>query len=178
MAWHDRQTNKRGKILVEYIICKNLYIMNEESEQTSFQSRRGSSNIDLTIVNNHLLSALKNWIISKEESCSNHNIIKFDLRQNSFHDTENIQRTQVCSNGNLKKFDNNISRIVATKFRTEQAESPHLDKILATQAKEANNIERAVDIFQEALILSCNKSLKNRSETKRSTNQFHGGQKS
>jgi hypothetical protein len=87
-AWHDSQTNKRGKILEEYIISKNLHIMNEESEQTTFQNRRGSSNIDLTIVNNHLISALKNWEISKEESCSDHNIIKFDLRQNSFHDTE------------------------------------------------------------------------------------------
>jgi exonuclease III len=48
--------------------------MNEESEQTTFQNRRGSSNIDMTIVNNHLLNALKNWEISEEESCSDHNV--------------------------------------------------------------------------------------------------------
>jgi hypothetical protein len=59
-AWHDSQTNKRGKILEEYIISKNLYVINEESEQTTFQNRKGSSNIDLTIVNNHLLNALNN----------------------------------------------------------------------------------------------------------------------
>jgi hypothetical protein len=59
-AWHDSQRNKRGKILEEYIISKNLHIMNEESEQTTFQSRRGSSNIDLTIVNNHLITVLQN----------------------------------------------------------------------------------------------------------------------
>jgi hypothetical protein len=53
-------------------------------------------------------------------------------------------------------------------LRTEQAESAYLDKVLAAQAKEANDIERAVDIFQEALILSCNKSFKKRSETKKS----------
>jgi len=29
VAWHDSQTNKRGKIMVEYIIKKKLYIMNE-----------------------------------------------------------------------------------------------------------------------------------------------------
>jgi len=33
--------------------------MNEGSELTTFQNRRGSSNIDLTIVNNQLLTALK-----------------------------------------------------------------------------------------------------------------------
>jgi hypothetical protein len=54
-AWHDSQTNKRGRILEEYITSKNLHIMTEENEQTTFQNKRGSSNIDLTIVNNQLL---------------------------------------------------------------------------------------------------------------------------
>jgi len=62
--------------------------MNEESELTTFQSRRGSSNIDLTIVNNHLLKALKNKEISEEESCSDNNRIKFSLGQDVYHDTE------------------------------------------------------------------------------------------
>jgi hypothetical protein len=56
--------------------------MNEESEQTTFQNKRVSSNIDLTIVNNQLLHALKNWEISIEESCSDHNI-KFEIRQDT-----------------------------------------------------------------------------------------------
>ena len=55
-------------------ISKNLYIMNEESEQTTLQNRRGSSNIDLIVVNNQLLKALKNWEISEEKSCSDHSI--------------------------------------------------------------------------------------------------------
>ena len=36
-AWHDSQTNKRGKTLEEYIISKNLHTMNEESEQSTFR---------------------------------------------------------------------------------------------------------------------------------------------
>jgi len=63
----------------EYIISKNLNIMNEENELTTFQKRRGSNNIDLTIVNNQLRTALKNWEISEEESCSDHNIIKYSF---------------------------------------------------------------------------------------------------
>jgi len=62
--------------------------MNEESEQTNFQNRRGSSNIDLTIVNNQLLNVIKNWEISAEEICSDHNIIKFNLRQDTYQNTE------------------------------------------------------------------------------------------
>ena len=61
--------------------------MNEESELTAFQNKGGSSNIDLTIVNNQLLTTLKNWEIREEESCSDHNIIKFGLGQDIYHDT-------------------------------------------------------------------------------------------
>jgi hypothetical protein len=42
--------------------------MNEESEQATFKNRRGSSNIDLTIVNNQLLNVLKSREISAEEA--------------------------------------------------------------------------------------------------------------
>jgi hypothetical protein len=52
MARHDSQTNQRGKIGEGYNVSKNLYVMNEESELTTFQNRRGSSNIDLAILNN------------------------------------------------------------------------------------------------------------------------------
>jgi sugar/nucleoside kinase (ribokinase family) len=62
-VWHDTQTNKRGKTMEEYITSKSLYIMNEESERTMFHNRRGSTNIDLTIVNDQLLKGLNNWEI-------------------------------------------------------------------------------------------------------------------
>jgi hypothetical protein len=62
--------------------------MNEETDQTTFQSRRGSSKFDVTIVNSQLSNTLQNWEISVEEICSEHNIIKFDLRQDTYHDTE------------------------------------------------------------------------------------------
>ena len=53
--------------------------MNDESELTTFQSRKGSSNIDLTVVNNRLLKILYGWVISADNSCSDHNIIKFKI---------------------------------------------------------------------------------------------------
>src|SRR5215510_10516139 len=87
--WHGTIVKQiTGKILEEYIISKNLYIMNNESDLTIFQNRRGSSNIDLTIVNNQLVKALKNWEVSEEEGCSDHNIIKFCLGYNMYHGTE------------------------------------------------------------------------------------------
>ena len=59
-AWHDFKTNKRGKTVEEFTVSKNLYIMNEESDRTTFHNARGKSNIDLTIVNTQILQAVTN----------------------------------------------------------------------------------------------------------------------
>jgi len=59
-------------------MSRDLHIANEESELTTFQSRGGSSNIDLTIVNKRLFK-INDWEISEDESRSDHNI-KFKLR--------------------------------------------------------------------------------------------------
>jgi len=67
--------------------------MNEESERITFQSRRGSSNIDLTVINNRLLQNFHDWEIIEDESCSDHNIIKCNLG----HETKQV--TQQNHNG-------------------------------------------------------------------------------
>ena len=59
--------------------------MNEKSEQTTFHSRRERSNLDLTIVNNRLLKKFSDWEISEDESCSDHNIIKFQIGHETNH---------------------------------------------------------------------------------------------
>jgi len=40
-VWQDNQTNSIGKTLEKYLINRNPHIMKEESEITTFQSRRG-----------------------------------------------------------------------------------------------------------------------------------------
>jgi hypothetical protein len=60
----------------------------------------------------------------------------------------------------LKKFDNNFSRIVAMKFSAGHENSANPDKDLASQVKELNGIQTAVNLFQKALTSSCNKSFK------------------
>ena len=102
--------------------------MNEESEQTTFHNRRGSSNIDLTIVNNQLLNVPKNWEISAEESCSDHNMIKCNLRQDTYHNTEyNYNgRRYIVTDENLKKFDSNLRRIVSSSAWSKET---HPNKI-------------------------------------------------
>jgi hypothetical protein len=110
MAWHDNHTNPRGKTLEEYLTSRNLHIMNEESEQTTFQSRRGKSNIDLTIVNNQLLKNFNDWEISEDESCSDHNIIKFKIgHENNHAPQHNHTGTRyIIKEQNYSKFDKTL----------------------------------------------------------------------
>ena len=100
-----------------------------------------------------------------------HNIIKFSIGHDTYHDTEynHNGHRYVVTDENLKKFDNNLSRIVAMKFRTGQEDSLNLDRDLASQVKELNDIESAVDLFQEALMSACNKSFKKLRATKITT---------
>jgi hypothetical protein len=40
----------------DYLSANHLHILNEDSDNTTFENRRGKSNIDLTIVNKAMLS--------------------------------------------------------------------------------------------------------------------------
>ena len=76
-SWHDSTTNSRGRTLDEYLMSEQLYILNEESLNTTFRNRRGVSNIDLTKITNQLLRMVAQWEINDQESSSDHNIIKY-----------------------------------------------------------------------------------------------------
>ena len=76
-AWHDFKTKKRGKTMEQFIVSKNVYIVSEESDRTTFHNARGKSNMDLTVVNTQILQAVTNWEIYEEDSSSDHSIIKF-----------------------------------------------------------------------------------------------------
>ena len=54
-VWHDIVTNARGSALVEFIITNNLYILNEDSEMSTFETIRVKSIIDLTIRSGNML---------------------------------------------------------------------------------------------------------------------------
>jgi len=86
-SWHDTTTSNRGKHLEEYIISKQLNIMNEPSVNSAFESRTGKSNIDLTLVTSNVLRRI-DWKISDEESNSDHSIIYYDIRTAMSHNTK------------------------------------------------------------------------------------------
>jgi hypothetical protein len=174
-SWYDTLTNTRGRILEEFLMSKQLHIMNEESDYTIFRSCRGTSNIDLTVISNQLLRTVVEWEISGQESCSDHSIIRYAIALGKNNRTGiNFQDARYTgkTDENWKEFDKNLSRFVAMKFRMGQGNLMTLDRDVALQVEELNDIESAVDLFQEALISSCNKSFKiRRASTKMTTHK-------
>ena len=67
-SWHDVITNNRGKNWKEFIISKQLHIANEESINYTFQTERGASNIDITVVNNQTIDYVTDWKIHDQRS--------------------------------------------------------------------------------------------------------------
>jgi len=96
-----------------------LHIANEESSSYMFQTERGASNIDVTVMNNQVIDYVTDWAIHEQESSSDHKIIKFGIgkgldlgQQTRLHKagmryrvtqrgTENFQRTFVKIMGQI-----------------------------------------------------------------------------
>ena len=118
--WHDSQTNSRGKTLEEYLTSRDLHIMKRVSLPDT--SHRGSSNIDLTIINNRLLKNFNDWEISEDESCSDHNLIKFRIGHKTNHETQHNYNgpRYIIKEQDYNRFDKNLKKLVATKFRLEK----------------------------------------------------------
>jgi len=62
--WHEVLTKKREKTLEEFLMSKQLHIINKESCCTTFRSSQGASNIDLTVINNQALHVIGDWVMS------------------------------------------------------------------------------------------------------------------
>ena len=76
---HDTITNQRGKILEEFLICNDLYVLNEFTETPTFESNSGGSRTDPTTTYSRLVRYVSDWICGQEESCSDHNIVNFKI---------------------------------------------------------------------------------------------------
>jgi len=94
--------------------------MNDESNLTTFLNSRGSSNIVLTVINNHILRTVEHWEVSDQENCIDHSIIKFAGGQGS--GSRNKQEFQGVKynfkSENIVKFQGNLFRLLEERLNT------------------------------------------------------------
>jgi len=93
-------------------MSKQLCIMDEENDYTTFQSRRGTSIIDLIVISDQLLRRVVEWEISEQEDCSDHSIIRCSIGQGKVHRTELLfqQVRYIVKKDNKQKFQGNLLR--------------------------------------------------------------------
>jgi hypothetical protein len=63
----------------EYIIMRDLLIMNVDSDVPTFESSRGCSWIFLTLCNSTLAQKIRGWTCGEEVICTDHKIILFEI---------------------------------------------------------------------------------------------------
>jgi hypothetical protein len=132
----------------------------------------GTSNIDLTIISPQLIRNVAGWVISNQESISDHSIIKYAIRPDVGQwKTDNIQDMRyITKKKSLTKFQENVLRIVRAQFcKNHDAGADDLDETLSSLITVEINIEKRIDEFSEALKLACNKSFPTHGATKKVT---------
>jgi hypothetical protein len=167
-TWHDVLTNPRGKQLEEYLASNQMHIINEESIKKTFQSSKGSSNIDLTIANNHILAAIRDWEISEEESCSDHNIINFNLtfsnnNNNNTAQMHNFLGTRyIIKEAQYNDFQKNLLQMISRKFQINMDDNntTDIDDKLNIRVLSHTDIRVLIEEFDEIIQLACKKTFK------------------
>jgi hypothetical protein len=141
----------------EYLASKQLHIIDEESDWFNFNNSRGSSNKDLTIINNNLLAPVSGWEISAEESLSNHNYLKHTIgvgganRRNSDNKCQSIK--YILKENKVHEFDRKLFQEMCKMANNKNIEggAEELDKYLSSKITTGNDLEQHVDLFAEAL---------------------------
>jgi hypothetical protein len=182
-TWYDTMTNQRGKALEDFITIQHLNIVNVRSEPT-FETTRGSSYVDLTIVNNQLLRRVTDWTCGIQESCSDHKILTFSLgmarRDTTFNNTDNAGIRYIAKNEDFGKFQATLAAKLTTKFNCESSEEglEEIDQQLCVKINSYENADKLVNTAFSCITAACNAAFKvTRGLKQLKSLPFHGGRK-
>jgi hypothetical protein len=149
-TWYDTITNHRGKVFEEILTIYNLHVVNDRSEPT-LETTRGSSYVDLTIVNNQLIRCVTDWTCGKQESCSDHKIITFNhriVRQEKPSSNNDYAGTRYkTKNGDFRKFKAILASNMQSKFNCENNTGgvEKIDQDLCDKLNLYENVDKLVD---------------------------------
>jgi hypothetical protein len=173
-TWHDVLTNHRGKEMEEFLAYNQLHIINEDSAMTTFQSSRGSSNIDLTIANNPMLAAIEEWEILEEESCSDHSIIKYNLNFNpdKTHEYNFKGPRYIIKEHQYTDFHNNIRRQIIKNFQIDNdgGNITEIDQRLVERLTSQEDLGIFIDEIDDMIRTTCTDTFKNQKLPKNCAN--------
>ena len=140
-----------------------MHIVKEDSPRRTFQSSRGKSNVDFTIVNNQMLADVTGWDTAEEESASDHNILTFsiNLEADKFNEGNPAEIKYTIKARQHKEFYKNLLHSISKNFQAENAgrSTEDFDEKLYTILTRHNNIRLFIakidDTVQETCRTTC-----------------------
>ena len=135
--------------------------MNEPSANTTFESRTGKSNIDLTLVTSNVLRRISDWKISDEESNSDHSIINYDIRTAMSHNNTKPTGQKFTVNAkSMETYQRNIRRTVERMIREQSNKNSEddLDERPYKRILTDNHTAQQIEDFIEAMRRACEQS--------------------
>jgi hypothetical protein len=141
-------------LLEEIFASNHLHIIDGDRARTTFQSSRGSRNVDLSIVNNQMLATIKGCEISEEESCWEYKNITFNL--NLACNKAQIYKflgTLYIIKGQHTEFHKNVLQRISKKFHIKNYEGnfKEIDNILNTSLTGQEYISLFIKKFDGAI---------------------------
>jgi hypothetical protein len=161
---YDTITNERGKALEDFLTIYNLHIVNDRSEPT-FETR-GSSYVDLTIINDQLLRRVSDWTCGVQESCSDHKVLTFTLgmaRQDPpLDNTQHVGLRYIIKNDDFGKFEAALASNMITKFSNvnNNKSLEKIDQELCDKLNSYEDVDELVDKAVSCITAACNTTFK------------------
>ena len=119
--WGDKQTNRRGEMVLDFIIEANLEIVNRGNHPTFVRQNSGTV-IDLTLAKGDILQYITNWRVSNTESMSDHRHIRFDILQEKSEDETYRIPESTNWNDYLSELKDNLHNVRKTVMNTKDLE--------------------------------------------------------
>jgi ribonuclease HI len=155
--WYDKQTNSRGRTLEEYIIAKDLHIINTETGIPTFETNRGRSWIDLTLCNGKTALITERWTCGEEESCADHKIISFNIvsKESGGNTTQFSRKRYKTKVDKWGTFEHKLVHNLTETFECWTTNDTECDNALSQKVKQCTDIGEATHKFTSAIQAAC-----------------------
>jgi len=141
----------------EYIIRRDLHIVNTDTSIPSLENNRGRSWIDLTLCDSKL--NIRRWTCEEEESCADNNIICFDIESRGIEENakEFVWKRYNTNVENWCTFERNLDKnlIRTVECRADLHNLTMCDKSLSRKVKICTEIRVVLHKLTSAITAAC-----------------------
>ena len=134
--------------------------------EPTFETTRGSSYVDLRIINNQLLGCVTHWTCDIQERCSDNKILTFNLgmvrQDKTINNTDCVGLRYIIKNEDFRKFEAILASNMMTKFNCENNKEglEKIDQELCNNINFYDDVDELVDTAFSCITAACNKALK------------------